>query len=169
MVWCITLSMTSNTTVAEPRAVANVSSSGSALPSEKLPMMMAKNTVTTSPADSSQARMRVEPYLEKRPHYTAAPLRPTSTDLPETKSICRENDQVEATYYKTGEETFLEAFVPRELKLVTISAVDTSHSKLVLPEHTTPTHLSVSLCSPPNATTVLMDDSTSSATPPAAA
>ena len=32
-----------------------------------------------------------------------------------------------------------------------------------------PPHLSVSLCSPPNATTVLMDDRTSSATPPAAA
>ena len=58
-----TLSMTSNTTVAEPRAVAKVSSSGKALPREKLPMITANKAVTISPAESSQAMIRVEPYL----------------------------------------------------------------------------------------------------------
>lgn len=56
--------MTSKTTVADPRAVANVSSSGKALPREKLPIITAKNTVTTSPAESSQSMILVEPYLQ---------------------------------------------------------------------------------------------------------
>ena len=81
--------MISKTTVAEPRAVANVSSSGRALPREKLPKIMAKKTVTTSPADISQARIRVEPYLQgrhQRSWYTITEQR--EVDLPEPKSIC---------------------------------------------------------------------------------
>ena len=59
----ITLSIIAKSTDAEPRAVANVSSSGRTFPREKLPMITEKNTVTTSPAASSQDTIKVEPYL----------------------------------------------------------------------------------------------------------
>ena len=59
----LALSIIAKRTDAEPRAVAMVSSSGTAFPSEKLPRMTEKKTVMTSPAASSQDTIKVEPYL----------------------------------------------------------------------------------------------------------
>ena len=123
----LTLSMTSNTTVALPRAVAKVSSSGRALPREKLPMITANNAVTMSPAESSQAMIRVEPYLEGtrggRGHYGSLDkVCSNEIHLPICQSISAEDDKIQGSNNQTGEKSLLHSLIPSTLQLLTIPA-----------------------------------------------